>query len=338
MMRQHSKSTPKQIKQLHRMVNKTLKDFSLFPHEARILVACSGGPDSMVLLHVLQYVKVHRKARWTIGVTTMDHSIRRESLSELQMVASYCNKNNLPLWGVKKDIPTIAGERKESLETVGRCERYKWFNELAEREHYDYIVTAHHKDDQGETILAHILRGSGIKGITGMSVISHDYAVPIVRPLLSVTKDEILEYARLQDIKYCVDASNEDVKYNRNRIRHEVIPTLQTINPNVVDALCRLGDIAQVDEAYLNGESQRLFIQLVQSVDNGFQVSRRRMRALPLAMQRRLWQLMIPSVSLSLAHQEQLAHIIRTGEAKTFTIQKVTINAQCDTIHVYCKH
>lgn len=171
-----------------------------------------------------------------------------------------------------------------------------------------------------------------------MSVISHDYAVPIVRPLLSVTKDEILEYARLQDIEYCVDASNEDVKYNRNRIRHEVIPTLQTINPNVVDALCRLGDIAQVDEAYLNGESQRLFIQLVQSVDNGFQVSRRRMRALPLAMQRRLWQLMIPSVSLSLAHQEQLAHIICTGEAKTFTIQKVTINAQCDTIHVYCKH
>ena len=171
-----------------------------------------------------------------------------------------------------------------------------------------------------------------------MSVISHDYTVPIVRPLLSVTKDEILEYARLQDIEYCVDASNEDVKYNRNRIRHEVIPTLQNINPNVVDALCRLGDIAQVDEAYLNGESQRLFIQLVQSVDNGFQVSRRRMRALPLAMQRRLWQLMIPSVSLSLAHQEQLAHIIRTGEAKTFTIQKVTINAQCDTIHVYCKH
>ena len=268
----------------------------------------------------------------------MDHSIRRESLSELQMVASYCNKNNLPFWGVKKDIPTIAGERKESLETVGRCERYKWFNELAEREHYDYIVTAHHKDDQGETILAHILRGSGIKGITGMSVISHDYTVPIVRPLLAVTKDEILEYARLQNIEYCVDASNKDVKYNRNRIRHEVIPTLQTINPNVVDALCRLGDIAQVDEAYLNGESQRLFMQLVQSVDNGFQVSRRRMRALPLAMQRRLWQLMIPSVSLSLSHQEQLAHIVRTGEAKTFFIEKVTINAQYDTIHVYCKH
>ena len=171
-----------------------------------------------------------------------------------------------------------------------------------------------------------------------MSVISHDYTVPIVRPLLAVTKDEILEYARLQNIEYCVDPSNEDVKYNRNRIRHEVIPTLQTINPNVVDALCRLGDIAQVDEAFLNVESQRLFTQLVRPVDNGFQMSRRRMRALPLAMQRRLWQLMIPSVSLSLAHQEQLAHIISTGEAKTFTIQKVTINAQCDTIHVYCKH
>ena len=87
MMKQHSKSTPKQIKQFHRMVNKTLKDFNLFPNEARILVACSGGPDSMVLLDVLQYVKVHRKARWTIGVTTMDHSIRREGESELQMPA-----------------------------------------------------------------------------------------------------------------------------------------------------------------------------------------------------------------------------------------------------------
>ena len=86
MMKQQSKSTPKQIKQFHRMVNKTLKDFSLFPPEARVLVACSGGPDSMVLLDVLQYIKVHRKAQWTIGVTTMDHSIRRESLSELQMV------------------------------------------------------------------------------------------------------------------------------------------------------------------------------------------------------------------------------------------------------------
>ena len=338
MMKKHDKSTPKLIKQLYRLVNKTLKDNNLFPNEARILVACSGGPDSMVLLDLLQYLKIHRKSLWTIGVTTMDHSIRREGLFELQMVESYCKNRDLPFWGIKKDIPLMAQERKESLETVGRCERYKWFNELAEREHYDYIVTAHHKDDQGETILAHILRGSGIKGITGMSVISHDYTVPIVRPLLAVTKDEILEYARLQNIEYCVDASNKDVKYNRNRIRHEVIPTLQTINPNVVDALCRLGDIAQVDEAFLNGESQRLFTQLVRPVDNGFQMSRRCMRALPLAMQRRLWQLMIPSVSLSLSHQEQLAHIVRTGEAKTFFIEKVTINAQYDTIHVYCKH
>lgn len=338
MMKKHDKSTPKLIKQLYRLVNKTLKDNNLFPNEARILVACSGGPDSMVLLNVLQYLKVHRKALWTIGVTTMDHSIRRESLSELQMVASYCNKNNLPFWGVKKDIPTIAGERKESLETVGRCERYKWFNELAEREHYDYIVTAHHKDDQAETILAHILRGSGIKGITGMPVISLDYTIPIVRPLLEVTKNDLLEYAQLQDIIYCVDTSNDDLQFNRNRIRHEIIPKLQTINPNVVDALCRLGRIARVDADYLDCESEHLFTKIVKTIDCGYSLSRRSMRTLPLAMQRRLWQLMMPGISLSLSHQEQLAHIVRTGEAKTFFIEKVTINAQYDTIHVYCKH
>lgn len=338
MMKKHDKSTPKLIKQLYRLVNKTLKDNNLFPNEARILVACSGGPDSMVLLDLLQYLKIHRKVLWTIGVTTMDHSIRREGLFELQTVESYCKNRDLPFWGIKKDIPLMAQERKESLETVGRCERYKWFNELAEREHFDYIVTAHHKDDQAETILAHILRGSGIKGITGMPVISLDYTIPIVRPLLEVTKNDLLEYAQLQDITYCVDMSNDDLQFNRNRIRHEIIPKLQTINPNVVDALCRLGRIARVDADYLDCESEHLFTKIVKTIDGGYSLSRRSMRTLPLAMQRRLWQLMMPGISLSLSHQEQLAHIVRTGEAKTFLIEKVTINAQYDTIHVYCKH
>lgn len=337
-MSQHSKTTPKVIKQLHRTVNKTLKDANLFPKEARVLIACSGGPDSMVLLDVLQYLNYHRKAQWTIGVTTIDHCIRSEGATELQLVENYCKERNIPFWGIKRDVPAIARARKESVETIGRYERYAWFNQLAEREGYDYIVTAHHKDDQAETILAHILRGTGIKGLTGMIVVSHDYTVPVVRPLLEVTKSEILEYAQLQRIVYCIDGSNEDVQYNRNRIRHEVIPVLQTINPNVVDALCRLGNIAHVDEAYIYGESRRLFSQLVMLTPYGYTVSRRAMRALPLAMQRRLWQLMITSVSLSLLHQEQLEHIVKSGEPKTFTIQKVTINAQYDTIHVYCEH
>ena len=338
MMKQCSNITPKAIKQLHRLVNATLKSVDLFPYDARILVACSGGPDSMVVLEVLQYLKNHRKAAWTLGVTTVDHCIRSESAAELQMVESYCKNKNLPFWGIKKDIPAMAQARKESLETVGRCERYMWFNELAQREGFAYIVTAHHKDDQAETILAHVLRGAGLKGLTGMRVISHDYTVPVVRPLLEITKSEILAYAHLRNVAYCTDSSNNDRQYNRNRIRHEVIPMLKSINPNVVDTLCRLGHIVQVDEAYLDGESKRLFLQLATSVENGYTISRRGMRSLSLAMQRRLWQLMMPSISLSLAHQVQLAHMVRTGEEKTFTIQKVTITAQCDTIHVYCKH
>ncbi|WP_456155539.1 tRNA lysidine(34) synthetase TilS [Veillonella sp.] len=337
-MSQNSNTIQKLIKQLHRTVNKTLKDVQLFPKKARILVACSGGPDSMVLLEVLQYLNHHRKAQWSIGVTTIDHCIRSEGATELQLVENYCKARNIPFWGIKRDVPAIARARKESLETIGRYERYAWFNQLAECEGYDYIATAHHKDDQAETILAHILRGTGIKGLTGMIVVSHDYVVPLVRPLLDITKTEILEYAQLQGIAYCIDSSNEDVQYNRNRIRHEVMPVLQTINPNVVDALCRLGNIAHVDEDYIQGESRHLFSQLVMQTPYGYNISRRAMRALSLAMQRRLWQLMIPCVSLSLLHHEQLEHIVKSGEPKTFTIQKVTINAQCDTIHVYCEY
>ena len=342
MMKQCSNITPKAIKQLHRLVNATLKSVDLFPYDARILVACSGGPDSMVVLEVLQYLKNHRKAAWTLGVTTVDHCIRSESAAELQMVESYCKNKNLPFWGIKKDIPTMAQARKESLETVGRCERYMWFNELAQREGFAYIVTAHHKDDQAESILAHLIRGAGLKGLTGMAVVNHDYDIPVIRPLLDVTKEELLAYLADRKLTYCIDSTNDDIRYQRNRIRHRIIPELESINPNVVDAIARLGSSVSEDLAVISDLTVQAFKRLV-TIDKGeMRLSRRALRKEPLAIQRRLWQRLVSSIdsdiTLTTAHQEQLLDIVNTGEAKTFTIKSIKVTAQCDTIKVYCKH
>lgn len=328
---------PIDIKKIHRTVNRTLLNYDVFPPDARILVACSGGPDSMVLLEVLRFLKIHRKSNWHIGVATMDHCIRPEGARELQFVESYCVDHGITFYGIHRDIPTISKREHKSLETVGRDERYAWFSELAETYQYDYIAVAHHKNDQAESVLAHLLRGSGLKGLRGMSVVNDAHAVLVVRPLLNITKDEILTYAELLHIPYCIDASNDDVVYSRNRIRHQIVPALEGINPNVVDALCRMSTHLSADYDYLHGESWRLYKELVDDEDNVLSISRRKLRALHIAMQRYIWQLMIPTLTLTTAHQDQLAAIVQTGEKKTLCFGEVTIDAQYDTIRVYCK-
>lgn len=330
--------TRKVVKKIYRSVNGMLKQVHLFPEDASILVACSGGPDSMVLLDVLQALAIHRKTVWKIGVATMNHGIRPEGELELDMVQQYCEERNLPFWKTMRNIPAIAEEREQSLELVGRDERYQWLLEVAQREDFQYIAVAHHKDDQVETVLAHLIRGTGLQGLIGMDVVHHHFEIPIVRPLLGVKKVDILEYARIKRIPYCIDLSNEDTMYTRNFIRHRIMPELVKLNPNIEGALCRLGATVREDIAYIDGESQRLFDEIVTKREDFYIVSRRMLRKQPLAIQRRLWQRLCAPVTLSWAHQEQLRHITFTGEPKSFHISDVTIEAQCDKIYIYCKN
>lgn len=325
------------VKKVHRLVNGILKEVQLFPEDATILVACSGGPDSMVLVEILQALAVHRKTNWRIGIATMNHGIRPESAEEVRMVQDYCDKRFLPFWTISRDIPRIAKERGQSLETVGRDERYQWLLDVAQTEGFQYIAVAHHKDDQAETILAHFIRGSGLRGLTGMDIVRHDFHTPLVRPLLTLTKADILAYAAVQGISYCLDSSNDDVVYTRNFIRHRIMPALEQLNPNIGDVLCRLGAIAKEDADYIDSESRIVFDALVSKEAGRFSLSRRALRKQPLAIQRRIWQRVCKPLTLSWAHQEQLRQITFTGEPKSLHISHITIEAQCDTIQVYCQ-
>lgn len=330
------------VKELIRTINHTLKSHNLFPENSRILVACSGGPDSMALLYLLQDIATHRHTTYKIGVAIVDHCIRLESKDEVLWLQHQVEELGLPFYSATFDVPRLSKEYKKSEETIGRQVRYQWLNEIAQSEGYDYISVAHHKDDQAESILAHIIRGSGLNGLTGMSVVQSEYAIPVVRPLLDVTKENLLAYIGTKHISYCVDPTNEDVRYQRNRIRHRIIPELEAVNPAVVDAIVRLGSSVNEDVMVISDLTSRTFDKLVSIDDDEVRISRRALRQEPLAIQRRLWQRLVSTIdsdlTLTSAHQEQLLDIVNTGEKKTFTIKSIKVIAQCDTIKVYCKH
>ena len=330
------------VKELIRTINHTLKSHNLFPENSRILVACSGGPDSMALLYLLQDIATHRHTTYKIGVAIVDHCIRPESKDEVLWLQHQVEELGLPFYSATFDVPRLSKEYKKSEETIGRQVRYQWLNEIAQSEGYDYISVAHHKDDQAESILAHIIRGSGLNGLTGMSVVQSEYAIPVVRPLLDVTKENLLAYIGTKHISYCVDSTNEDVRYQRNRIRHRIIPELEAVNPAVVDAIVRLGSSVNEDVMVISDLTSRTFDKLVSIGKDEVSISRRALRQEPLAIQRRLWQRLVSTIdsdlTLTSAHQEQLLDIVNTGEKKTFTIKSIKVIAQCDTIKVYCKH
>ena len=330
------------VKELIRTINHTLKSHNLFPENSRILVACSGGPDSMALLYLLQDIATHRHTTYRIGVAIVDHCIRPESKDEVLWLKHQVEELGLPFYSATFDVPRLSKEYKKSEETIGRQVRYQWLTEIARSEGYDYISVAHHKDDQAESILAHIIRGSGLNGLTGMSVVQSECAIPVVRPLLDVTKENLLAYIGTKHISYCVDSTNEDVRYQRNRIRHRIIPELEAVNPAVVDAIVRLGSSVNEDVMVISDLTAQTFDKLVSIGDDEVRISRRALRQEPLAIQRRLWQRLVstidPDLTLTSAHQEQLLDIVNTGEKKTFTIKSIKVIAQCDTIKVYCKH
>ena len=330
------------VKALIRRVNHTLKLHKLFPEYSRILVACSGGPDSMALLHLLQDIAAHRHTKYKLGIAIVDHSIRPESKDEVLWLRNQVDALGVSFYTTAFDVPTLSKDLKLSEETVARRVRYQWLNEIAQSEGYDYIAVAHHKDDQAESILAHLIRGTGLNGLTGMAVVSNDYDIPVIRPLLDVTKAELLAYLADRKLTYCIDSTNDDIRYQRNRIRHRIIPELEAINPAVVDAIVRLGSSVNEDVMVISDLTSRTFDKLVSSGKDEVRISRRALRQEPLAIQRRLWQRLVSTIdselTLTSAHQEQLLDIVNTGEKKTFTIKSIKVIAQCDTIKVYCKH
>ncbi len=201
----------------------------------KILVAFSGGADSVCLLHSLLSLK--EKYGFSLFAAHVHHGLRgKEADRDESFVRSFCNSLQIPFFSERFDVAAYAQKEKLCIEDAGRRVRYTYFERLCKENAFDYIATAHHNDDNIETVLMRFLRGSGIHGLAGIPV-SDERSV--IRPLLFVDKTMILQYLEDYHLSFVSDSSNLSAEYLRNKLRLDVLPKLETINPNLRHSLAQ---------------------------------------------------------------------------------------------------
>lgn len=227
----------------------------LIPLKTRLLVAVSGGPDSVALAHVLwRFAKDYPERELELVLTHVHHGVRQESDGEEQLVRMLARQ-----WGLKCivhrfDARAYARETGRSFEDGARAWRYARWREDQREQKCRYIATAHHLGDQAETVLYRLIRGSGTAGLAGIYPLKDG----IIRPFLSVTKREIMDYCRREELPYALDPSNRETIYARNRIRLELLPELEReYNPKVMFALGRTAELMRWDEEFIAAQAEK---------------------------------------------------------------------------------
>jgi tRNA(Ile)-lysidine synthase len=222
---------------LRNTVKKTLSKLPTIKN-SHIILGVSGGSDSMALLHVMSTLRNDFNFRLT--VVGVNHNLRIEASSELDLVEDFCKKLNVDFY--RKDI-YLNGSN--NIQSRARDERYKAIRKVKEELGADFIATAHHSNDRAETVLIRILRGTSVKGLSVLEPLNGE----LLRPMIYAKKRDVMIHIERKKIQYAEDPSNKKVeKYLRSKIRYEILPELEKINPNVIDSLCELAESAKYPE------------------------------------------------------------------------------------------
>lgn len=219
--------------------------------DSKILLALSGGPDSMYLLHRL--VEYRKEIPFLLEAAHLHHGLREEAEEDLAFVRRICNEWNVDLIEKRVQVADYAKEHKLGIEEAGRLLRYEFFRR--HKREGGMIALAHHLDDQVETMLLRLIRGTGLDGIVGMKVVEGD----LFRPLLHMTKKEILDFLDEREIPYVLDHTNDEAIYTRNKVRLDIVPSAESINPNFSSVMESFRSMAVEDEDYLKSVARNYY-------------------------------------------------------------------------------
>ena len=262
------------------------------PESSSLLVAYSGGADSGALLHmVLTYAKEHGAKVYAAHV---NHGIRgAEADRDEEFCRATAEKYGIELFTLRADVPKIAATEQKSIETAARDVRYAFFSDIMKKHAIKTLCVAHNADDNLETIIFNIARGSALGGVCGIPLTRDIDGGTVVRPMLSISKADILEYCSVNNIKYVTDSTNTDTDYTRNRIRAKIIPELKAIAPGAENAAARLSDSLRADALCLDSMAE----WFLSETRNGYFVETEKLCGSPSAIATRALMMMYSEIS-----------------------------------------
>ena len=249
---------------LEEKVLNTINKYNMIQSGDGIVIGVSGGPDSMTLLNILNNLK--EKLNIKLYVAHINHSIREEADAETEYVKEFCKKIDVEFFAKKVKVEEEAKKLKIGTEEAGRNIRYEFFEEVAHKVGANKIATAHNLNDNAETVLMNIMRGTSVSGLKGIDKVRDG---KYIRPIIECSRAEIEDYCKEKNLNPRYDKSNNENIYTRNKIRNLLIPFLQKeFNPNIVEGINRLSQIAIEEEQFINKVVENEYEKLQIAVDN----------------------------------------------------------------------
>lgn len=241
-------------------VLKFIREQSLINIGDNVLVALSGGPDSVCLLHILCSLRDELKIK--IGAAHVNHMLRgNDAILDEEFTKEICSGLKVEYYCKRVDIDIISKKNNISHELAGREERYKFFDEISKKHKFDKIAIAHNLNDNAETVLMRMMRGTGLDGLTGIKSKRDNI---IIRPILCLNRQEIEHYIKINSIKSCLDKTNLEREYSRNKVRLDVIPYIkENFNEDIIDALNRMSYLLNIDNDYIEIKVSEMFEKYV---------------------------------------------------------------------------
>ena len=291
---------------IYEQIEKTIEEHGLLPEGAHVVLGLSGGPDSVCLFYVLRVLA--EKYGIILHAVHVNHQLRGEAADrDQEFVEQLCIEAGVPLDVTVFDCAKLAKDMGITTEEAGRIKRYEVFDDAADRIMRDdpdadvRIAVAHNYDDQAETIMFRLMRGTGPDGLAGMEYIREDERGHcLIRPLLDCKKKDIVRFCMKEKLDARLDETNEEAVYSRNAIRLDIFPYLEKYSPNFRDALVRLGNVAREDKAFMHSLAEQVMEYAITEIGDGYiQFSRKKLQKIALPVRRRVMSLAASELGLS---------------------------------------
>lgn len=296
----------------------------------KLVVAVSGGPDSVCLLHIL--AKLQKELKVSLHVAHLNHQLRGiESEADAQYVSDLSRQLGIPATIEGREVKGYQAKHRLSPEEAAREVRYSFLSEVAKSIGAERVAVGHTTDDHIETILLHLVRGTGTRGLRGLQPYtewkSKTGSIVVIRPLLEVSRRETEDYCQSHELKPRIDASNISLSPLRNRIRHQLLPLLKSYNPGIAQALLRTGRIASDDIDFLDKEVAQLWDEVAQEQPNTIVLDKKKFDRLPPALKRYLFRaaaerLLGSAKDIEMRHIEEMMAALNKPAGKRLSLPR----------------